>query len=266
MLPPFDQSEFLFFNYFNALAGRTNQLQQAADMMYLRRVVEGLQLSAAETGNANPVPTDDSIEMIAGHSQGALTVPHILAADSAFDAGFISAGGGGLYQTILHRGDVRSLLITVIGTGSNELDMFHPLVHVLQTFAEVGDAANYAPHVQTAHVLSTSGLIDGCSPVEVASILGTALGLEVANPLFFPVFGSTTLEPPITTLPVTGNLPGGRTGVTVQLDTGHFGTVTNPTLGRSFADSLATGGTPTVNPNPLLSDTTEGCPRFDPLP
>src|SRR5262249_51646971 len=128
-----------------------------------------------------------------------------------------------------------------IGPGVNELDMFHPLVHLLQTFAEVGDAANYAPHVQTAHVLSTSGLIDGCSPVEVASINGTGMGLEVANPLYYPVFGSATLETPTTTLPVSGNLPGGRTGVTVQLDAGHFGASTNPSLGRSFADSFASG-------------------------
>src|SRR5262249_25169001 len=34
--------ELLFFNYVNPLAGRTNQLQQAADMIYLRRVVEGI--------------------------------------------------------------------------------------------------------------------------------------------------------------------------------------------------------------------------------
>jgi hypothetical protein len=264
--PPFDQNEFLFFNYFNALAGRTNQLQQAADMMYLRRVVEGIQLSAAETGNAAPVATDDTIEVIAGHSQGALTVPHVLAADPAFKGGFISAGGGGLYQTLLHRADVRGLLGLVLGPGAAELDMFHPLVHVVQTFAEVGDAANYAPHVLNAHVLSTSGRIDGCSPMEVGSVLGTALGLQIVNPIYHPLFGSTTLEPTITTLPVSGNLDGGRTGITVQLDTGHFGTVTNPDLGRSFVDSMASGGVPTVDASPLLSDAVEGCLRYDPLP
>jgi hypothetical protein len=263
---PFDQSEFLYFNYLNALAGRTNQLQQAGDMIYLRRVIEGIELSAAETGNAAPVPTDDSIEVIGGHSQGALTIPQVLAVDTAFRGGFISAGGGGLYQTVLHRGDVREPLKAFLGPSIDELDMFHPMVHLLQTFAEIGDAANYAPHVQTAHVLSTSGLIDGCSPVEVGSILGTALGLEVANPLYYPVYGSATFETPTTTLPVSGNLAGGRTGVTVQLDAGHFGAATNPSLGRSFADSLATGGVPTVNASSLLSDTVEGCPRYDPLP
>jgi hypothetical protein len=263
---PYDQPEFLFFNYFNPMAARTNQLQQVADLMYLRRVVEGIQLSAAETGNAMPVETDDSIEVAAGHSQGALTMPQLLAVDHNFDGAFLSAGGGGLYQTILHRWDVRIPLTAVIGPGAAEMDQFHPLPHAVQTFAEIGDAANYARFATSAHILSTSGLIDGCSPVEAISIIGTAMGLDVANPLYYPVFGSASLETPTTTLPVMGNLMDGRTGATVQLDTGHFGTSTNPTLGRSFVDSLAGGGVPEINPAPLLPDTTPGCPRYDPLP
>jgi hypothetical protein len=102
--------------------------------------------------------------------------------------------------------------------------------------------------------------------VEAISIIGTAFGLDVANPLYYPVFGSAALETPTTSLPVMGNLSDGRTGATVQLDAGHFGTVTNPTLGRSFVDSLATGGVPEINPAPLLSNTVAGCARFDPLP
>ncbi len=95
---PGQASEFLFFNFLNALAGRTNQLQQTADMIYLRRIVEGIVLSAVETGAPGPVATNDAIIVIGGHSQGALTVPHALAVDPAFDGGFISSGGGGLYE------------------------------------------------------------------------------------------------------------------------------------------------------------------------
>ena len=263
---PYNEPEFLFFNYFNPMAARTNQLQQVGDMMYLRRVVEGIQLSAAETGNASPVQTDNTIEVIAGHSQGALTIPQTLAVDPNFDGAFISAGGGGLYQTILHRSDVRLPLTAVIGPGAYEMDQFHPLIHAVQTFAEIGDAANYSPFATNAHIVSTSGLIDGCSPVEAISIIGTAMGLEVTNPLYYSVFGSASLETPTTTLPVMGNLVDGRTGVTVQLDGGHFAASTNPTLGRSFADSLSTGAVPELNPDPLLSNTVSGCDRYDPLP
>ena len=263
---PYNQSEFLYFNYLNPLAGRTNQLQQASEMIYLRRVIEGLTFSPSEAGTAVLVETDDSIVVIAGHSQGALTTPHVLAVDPSFTGGFISAGGGGLYNTVLHRGDIRPLIDFILTTPPGELDMFHPVVHVLQVLAEGGDAANYAPHVDTAHVLSLGGKIDGCSPLEVVSVIGTAMGLSVVNPQVHPMFGSASFEPPVATLPVTGNLPGPRTGVTVELNTGHFGAVTNPDLGRSFVTSLATGAVPTVNVPALFSDSIAGCPRYDPLP
>lgn len=264
--PPFNDSEFVYFNYLNPLAGRTNQMQQAADMIYLRRVVEGITFTASETATAGAVDTNNDIVVIGGHSQGALTVPHVLAVDSHFKGGFISSGGGGLYQTVIHRGDVRPLIDTLIGTAPGELDMFHPVVHALQTLAEVGDAANYAPRIATAHVLSTGGLLDGCSPLEVVSVIGIGMGLPVANPLIHPMFGSLSFEPGTTTLPAMGNLPGGRTGVTVQLDTGHFGSATNPDLGRSFLTSLAAGAAPSVNTAAFLSDSVPGCIRYDPLP
>ena len=258
--------ELLFFNYLNPLAGRTNQIQQAGDMIYLRRVIEGIVLSAAETGAGGPVDTDDDLVVIVGHSQGALTIPQTLAADSAFDAGYISAGGAGFYHSIVHRGDVRPLVDGILGTPPGELDIFHPTVQVLQVLAEVGDAGNYAERIDTAHVASIGGKIDGCSPLEVVEHLATALGHQVANPLFVPMFGSAALEPSTTTLPVGGNLAGGRTGITIQLDTGHFGASTNPQIGRTFVESLAAGGTPTVNPGPLSSDSTPGCSgRYDPL-
>jgi hypothetical protein len=263
---PGAEPELLFFNYLNPLAGRTNQLQQSADMIYLKRVVQDIVLSAAETNSGGPVDTNDDIVVITGHSQGALTIPLVLAADSAFDGGFISAGGAGFYHSIIHRGDVRSLVDGLLGAAPGELDMFHPVVHALQTLAEVGDAANYAGLVDTAHIVSIGGKIDGCSPLEVIAHLGTALGLDVANPLFQPFFGSALLEPPTVALPVTGNLAGGRTGVTIQLDTGHFGASTNPLIGRTFVESLAGGGTPTVNPGALSPNVTPGCAgRFDPL-
>lgn len=263
---PGQMPELLFFNYLNPLAGRTNQLQQAADMMYLRRVVSGIVLSAAETGAGAPVETNDDLVVAGGHSQGALTLPLLLAADPAFSGAFISAGGAGFYHSIVHRGDVRPLVDSLLATAPGELDMFHPVVHVLQTLAEVGDAANYAARIDSAHVVATGGTMDGCSPLEVIAHLGTALGLEVAHPLFHPFFGSAALEPPATALPVGGNLDGGRTGVTIQLETGHFGARTNPLIGRTFVESLAGGGTPLVDPGALASDAIPGCAgRFDPL-
>lgn len=140
-------------------------------------------------------------------------------------------------------------------------------MHALQTLAEVGDAANYAPRVSGAHVLSIGGTLDGCSPLEVISLLGIGLGTGVANPLYHPFFGTASLEPPVTALPAMGNLADGRTAVTVQLATGHFGASTNPGLGFSFVTSLSSGAVPEVDPGgPLAPDFNPGCPRYDPLP
>ena len=250
--------EDLFFNFANPLAARTNQLQQAADLLYLERVVQAVTLTAAETAGPSPVETRDDTVLLAGHSQGALTLPMAAAFDADTEGVFVSAGGAGFYLSLVHRGDVRAQIDALLGTPAGELDEFHPAVHALQTIAEVGDAANYAPLV-SSHVLSVSGVDDGCSPVEVGSALGTALGAGIANPLWHPVFGSAAFEAPEVALPVSGNLPGGRTAVTVQLDTGHFGASTNPSVGRSFVESLAAGATPSVAPGPLLADSTPGC-------
>lgn len=257
----------LYFNLTNPLAGRTNQLQQAADMMYLRRVVEGITLSAAETASGGPVETNDALAVIAGHSQGAVTIPLALAVDPPWQGAFISAGGAGLYQTLLQRRDTRSLLELGLGIPPFELDEFHPLPHALQTIAEIGDSANYAPYVDTAHILSIGGTLDGCSPLEVIALLGIGLGTETAHPLYVPMFGSAAEEPPAVELPATANLADGRTAVTVQLRTGHFGAVTNPELGRSFVTSLA-AGVPTIDPGKrLLKDKEPGCAgRYWPLP
>lgn len=264
---PGQAADDLYFNLLNPLAGRTNQLQQAADLMFLRRVVDGITLTSAETASGGPVETDDGVAVISGHSQGALTIPLALAVDPPWQGAFLSAGGAGLYQTVLHRGDTRTFIESILNIEPGELDMFHPMPHAIQLLAEVGDSANYAPYVDTAHILSIGGTIDGCSPLEVVSLLGIGLGTETANPLYSPMFGDAAEEPGTVALPASANLAAGRTAVTVQLDTGHFGAITNPALGNSFVTSLP-AGTPVIDPaGPLLPDTNPGCSgRYAPLP
>ena len=228
---PNQEAETLFFNLANPLAARTNQIQQASEMIVLRRVMQDLVLSAQEVGGSDPATTRNDRVLIAGHSQGALTVPHAISVDPQMGAAFISSGGGGLYHTILNRGDTRPFVETLLGFGAGELDLFHPTIQALQSVIEVGDATNYARRPQTAHILSIGGLKDGCSPWEVVSQLGTALGLDLHNATLHPTFGDAALEPGLVDQVVSGNLPDGRTGVTVQLDTGHFGSITNPQLG-----------------------------------
>jgi hypothetical protein len=259
--------DFLFFNYLNPIAGQTNQLQQAADMLWLRRAMAGSTVPATAAG---PAPAlDRSTVVVAGHSQGAITLPITVASDPTIRAAFISSGGGGLYHSIVHRGDVTPLVQGLLPVQPGEIDQFHPLAHVLQTFAEAGDAANYAGRITRADVALYGGLQDGCSPIESSVHLATALGVPLTRPVTRqPLFGAAAFEPPVVASPVSANLAGGRTGVLVELDRGHFGALDVPAIGRSFVASIAAGGPARVDPGPLAppAGSPPGCDRTDPAP
>ena len=270
---PFDTPEFQFYNYTNPVGARTNELQQAGDMLYLQRIAQNLTFGPTEAGGVGHLDAGNVV--MAGHSQGALTLPLTLAVDPSVKGGFLSSGGADLYHSIVHRADVRGLVDGILGAQPGEIDIFHPYPQILQTFAEPGDAANYAAAVDT-NLAIYAGLRDGCSPIEVSVTLAEALGVPIAHPVTRrPVFGApfpvagigSPLEPDVVDAPISGNLPGGRTGVMIEVDDGHFGASDYPAIGRSFVDSLLTTGTPTVNPGatPPHDPGTE-CVRFDAPP
>ena len=275
---PFNTPDFQFYNHLNPLAARTNQLQQAADTLYLERLTHDFTVSPAETAGGVDGRFDTSTVVVGGHSQGAGTVTQTLAvAPPNVKGGFMSAAGGGLYHSIVHRGDIRALVNGLLGAEPDEIDVFHPYPQILQTFAEVADPTNYAAAV-TADVALYAGLQDGCTSIETTTHLAEALDVPIANPQARrPRFGPAGLahvpgyespyEPSVVTTPVSENLPGGRTGVVVEVDSGHFGARAYPAIGRSFIDSIAAGGPVVVDPGPTppVAPGTQ-CPRFDPPP
>lgn len=274
--PPLDSSDFLFFNYLNPLAARTNAIQQAADMLYLERIVHGFAPHAAQDAFVDP-RFDLSRTVMAGHSQGATTLPLTLAhAPAGVRGGFLSASGAGLYHSVVYRDDVRRLIDGLVGAEPDEIDIFHPYPQILQTFAEAAEPANYASAV-TADVLLYGGLRDGCTAIEVNTHLATALGIPIVTPQTRrPLYGPDVLvevgyqspfEPMVVAAPVSGNLPGGRTGAVVQVDAGHFGASSYPSIGRSFIDSIAAGGPTVIDPGPTPPVAPgSSCPRFGPPP
>ena len=233
----------------NPLAGRTNQLQQAADMIYLKRVVEGIVLSAAETNTSAPVDTDDDIDVIIGHSQGALTIPAHACRRSRV-------------RRRLHLGRRRRFLpqhhssrrraharrrhsrhrrraSSTCSTRSSTRCRPSPRSATLPTTPATLPRA----HRLASAARSTAARRSRSSPISAPR---SARGRQSAVPTVLRILIASSLRP--STLPVTGNLTDGRTGVTIQLDTGHFGAITNPLIGRTFVESLAGGGTPTVIP------------------
>lgn len=272
---PFDTPDFQFFNQINPLAARTNALQQAADVLYLERLLRAFEVPAGGSGADGRL--DPATVVLGGHSQGATTLPLTLAhAPSNVRGSYLSASGAGLYHSVVQRGDIRELVDGLLGAEEGELDIFHPYPQVLQTFAEPADPANYAAAI-TADVVLYAGLQDGCTSIEVSTHLATAMGVPIANPQTRrPLYGLQALvdagyespfEPAVVTTPVSQNLPGGRTGVVVQVDSGHFGARTYPAIGRSFVDSIAVGGPAVVDPGPTPPDPPGSqCPRFGPPP
>ncbi len=275
--PPFDTSDFQFFNWANPVSARTNALQQAADVLYLERLAHSFALAPGEAGGGVDGRFDLSTVVLGGHSQGATTLPLTLAfAPGNVQGGFLSASGAGLYHSIVYRDDIHTLVDSLIGSPPDELDIFHPYPQILQTFSEGADPANYASAI-TSDIALYGGLRDGCTSIEVSTHLATALGIPIANPQTrMPLYGPEVLttigyaspfEPPVTATPVSENLPGGRTGVVVQVDSGHFGARDHPAIGRSFVDSIAAGGPVVVDPGPTPpTDPGSQCPRFGPPP
>lgn len=272
---PFNTSEYQFFNYLNPLAGRTNLLQQAADVLYLKRIAQNLQLAPGEAGGL-ATNLDAETVVMAGHSQGSSSLPLTLAVDPEVDGAFLSAGGGGLYHSIVHRADVRALVDGLLGAAPGELDAFHPYPQILQTFAEAGDATNYASAITTDVVLY-AGLRDGCTSIETAVTLAESMDIPVLTPSYrSPLFGpvlpiqlGSEFEPETVNAPVSQNLAGGtRTGAMVVVDAGHFGASNYPAIGRNFIDTLASTGVPTIDPGstPAVAPGTSQCVRYDPAP
>lgn len=259
----FNLTELAFYNFFNPVAGRDNQLQQAADASFLRRLA-GTFTATVDDGSGTPLElrSDAGRTLYSGHSQGSTSVTPALAVDPGFSAAFLSSAGAGLYHAIMHRGDIRPLVDGLLFTNRYELYDGHPIVQALQTLAEGGDSSNFASGILTPHVLMTNGMDDGCQPREAASHLATAAGFDVSTPVLSPVLGIETLagRTPLDR-PISGNLAEGGTGVLVQIDGGHFVAMANPELVRGWVDSWAQTGTAVVNdaaliPNPL----TGSCP------
>lgn len=252
-----------FYNFFNPVAGRDNQLQQAADASFLRRLASAFSATVDDgTGSPLALTTDPGRVMYTGHSQGSSSVALALAVDPGFDAAFLSSAGAGLYHQVIHRGDIRPLVNALMFTGPAELYDAHPIAQVIQTVFDRGDSANYASSLLTPHVLMTNGMDDGCQPREAAFHLATAAGFDVATPVLTPIQGiQTLLGRPPRDRPISANMPGGRTGVIVEIYGGHFVSYANPALVRGWVDSWAQTGIPVVNDSALVPNpTVGGCP------
>ncbi len=245
-IPPADQPEILFYNYLNVVAGRGNQLQQAADHLGLLRALATLDMAGEPLESSTPVTTDAAVSLISGHSQGAQTLALVANADSTIQGVVSSAGGAGLYHTVAHSKSNRDLFGMLTGD-PGPIDELNPLVQMLQTSIEAVDGSNYASSMS---FLNVTGVADSCVPVESSRHLAGSIGLAMASTQApSTIYGSPTLDPVPVRLPYRGDK--GVTRAQIETSGGHFsiegfGDEAVVTAVDSFVTSVAVGATPII--------------------
>jgi hypothetical protein len=254
-----------FFNFFNPYAGRDNARQGGVDDFQLVRLAHELTIPAT-VDPEGLVPTLDPGHIVfLGHSQGSLTGAPFVAAESELKGAAFSGAGGLLTLTILERTnpiDFKTLAEQILGiSGVESLDIFHPVLALVQTFIEPADTINYALAAQQQPLFSDYRdvlLIEGMHDTEVPQDSAEALGAAALLPIGVADGGAPQHAGPgfiaaglgTVTLPVHDNVQlvgGQRTGVMLQFggpNDDHFTMFDNPVANcqvMSFLKSSVTG-------------------------
>lgn len=266
--------ETAFFNFLNAEAGRTNNLQAALDLVQCGRFVRTFTLTITHTdGTTQMVRFNPERVMFFGHSQGGLNGPLWLAAEDGARAAVLSGAAGAFNVSLLLKTrpvNVPRIISSILALESMELVPLHPAITLLQMLVDPSDPVNYGRYivrepragVHAKHVFQTQGFVDTYAADEGIAALARSIGLPlVAPPLhpdtLFPLTGVGSA-----TLPLRSNvvLAGGAavTGAWMQFDAptgrdGHFVVFQVPGARLRAASFLGSAG---VDPMgvPTVSD------------
>jgi hypothetical protein len=128
--------ETAFFNFLNAEAGRTNNLQAALDLVQCGRFVRGLSVPVRHTdGTMYTARFDPARVFVFGHSQGGLNAPLWLAANDGARAAVLSGAGGAFNVALLAKTrpvNVPQIISTILQLAPRELNAWHPAITLLQ--------------------------------------------------------------------------------------------------------------------------------------
>lgn len=213
----------LFFNFLVPAAARDNLRQSAVDFISLLKLARNFSVDETVSVNGVPIKLDPTKVAFMGHSQGSLNGPLFLAVEPSIPGGVLSGGGADLAISIEQKKepyDINSVVAGLLRVPSTErLDRWHPILMLLQTFIEPGDAINYAQYwfdnvpegYKPKSLFMTSGLQDLYTPHDTANALAAAGRV--------PVVGEMTDEIPALVYlgietgavpPITGNVAQGK--------------------------------------------------------
>jgi len=161
------------FNFLNGEAGRTVFRQQAVDTSYFIRVLrEALPDARGEDGAAPPALDTTSL-VYAGQSQGALVGAMLAGVEPELGAYALNGTGAYVAATVVERKDPFDVaaLLQVLSGVNEPIDVFHPVVQLVQLATEPVDVHTYARawagwegHPDGSHVFLISGDQDPTTP------------------------------------------------------------------------------------------------------
>ncbi len=235
----------LFYNPLNPGASRDNQRQSMVDAAVLLGLFRGLDLGATKGADGAPLLNAASglapprlradRPLLAGHSQGSQSISVLGALDPRPTAILLSGSGGDVRHGVIGNKEIKQyqgLINFAIGLTYNELNVFHPLLSLVQLLSDPVDPQTYGPLYRdparpARSVLHVEGLGDSYNPMAAAEALAISIGTTPIAPLLQPIPGLSLLgyEPRPS---VRGNGPGGRSTLALlqlkptQREDGHF--------------------------------------------
>jgi len=265
--PPIDV-EFYSFNFTNPYGARSLFRQAGLDFVTLTRLLQKMTFSVA----GQEIRFDSTRVGYFGHSQGGLTGALFLAVARDLRAAVLSGAGGGLSDTILLRKqldsgtnfDIKATLEGLLELEyEDELDLFHPVLTLVQTLVETTDPINYSPYYldnrfvdDPVNLLITEGVDDPYTPAVTTDALAIAGRIPPIAPKAHEHPGFDLLELAPLTLPVQGNQQSadGRVATAALAQFaghGHFVVFENPTCRAYylslFLSAFAGSGAPSIS-------------------
>ena len=262
--------QLLFFNLDNILAARTSNRQSAIDVVQQARLFTDtrVKVPAATSATGQEIAFDGSKVLFFGHSQGGLNGPLFLAGSALARGGVLSGAGSDLALNLLEKTkpvDVAAAFRLLVGLGdpdlATELNLFHPVMTLVQTLVDPADPLEYGGFIARAprpgqapksiyqtEGVGPDGVGDSYAPPHGIEALSVAIGLPRQLPGVRPVVEAGWAGLADVSVPsdgLSGNIGGGlASGVLAQFvptagRDGHFVVFNDPKAKGQAAAFLA---------------------------
>jgi hypothetical protein len=184
--------EDIVFNFANPASARGTMAQGATDLLGVARLVKAL--DAADAG----LPALDSSRLTFwGHSQGATEGAMFLANDRSVEGALLSGASASVTDALLSKRapiDIADSMWIALGESApTDVDLFHPVLTLLQGWTDPVDPINFARNVVVVpavgataahprHLLQIWGKGDTFTARPVQNIFALAAGLAFVGP------------------------------------------------------------------------------------